>query len=175
MQTFQRLKDILRDFNVCIVYLNDMSLIRHPSNTNILKKNSPGKPRPMRSPGLTISVTIFPAKVCEHYKNELGIYRLAFHYLTHAAATWTPLYILDGIRANRNNRQGQTRLHLKRDCHSQTTDYHNLQRQHPWTWHQLCKPHALFAAPASQHAMTPVELCPPGGDMTSFSTPREGQ
>ena len=40
--------------------------------------------------GVTISVTIFPAKVHEH---------LAFHNLTHAAATYTSLRILDGIRA----------------------------------------------------------------------------
>jgi hypothetical protein len=27
-----------------------------------------------------------------------------------------------------NSREGQTRLHVKRDCHPQTTDYNNLQR-----------------------------------------------
>ena len=68
---------------------------------------------------------------------------------------------------DRNSRQGRTRLHLKRDCHRQT-DYHNFQRQHPWTRHHLCKPHALLAASASHHAMTLAQLCTPGGDMTSF-------
>lgn len=72
---------------------------------------------------------------------------------------------------DRNSRQGQTGLHLKRDCHCQTTDYHNFQRQHPWTQHQLCKPHALFAASTSRHATTPAQLCQLGGDMTSVNTP----
>lgn len=35
MQTFQQLKDILRDLNLCVVYLNDMGLIRHPRNTDV--------------------------------------------------------------------------------------------------------------------------------------------
>lgn len=73
MQTFQRLKDILRDFNLCIVYLNNMSLIRHPRNTKIRKKKISQKIQTYAIPGVTISVTMFPAKVRVHYKNEMRI------------------------------------------------------------------------------------------------------
>ena len=31
--------------------------------------------------------------------------------------------------------------------------YHHLQRQHPWTRHQMCKPHVLFAASVSRLAI----------------------